>query len=534
MSMDPLPEDPTALRALVGELSEEKRQLIEEVEKLRRLLKKLQNDQFGKRSERLGRPDRDQMLFALEDLETAAAKQKAKEEKQQPANEPTKPETQIANAESQGGKKRRTNRGSLPPHLPRIHETIEPESKVCPCCNGAMHVISEETSERLDVIPAQRRVVVTHRPKYGCRACESAVVQAPAPERLIKNGIPTEQLVAAVIADKYAWHLPLYRQAEIMHLEGIPVDRSTLADWVGTAAAELTPVYERLKENLLGSAKIVVDETPVPVLDPGRGRTKTGYFWAISRDDRPWGGSDPPAVAYTYAPGRGGEHLMTLLAGYSGMVHCDGYAAYKQLVGPKHNGQVTLAFCWSHWRREFYDITRSGPAPIATEALERIAKLYAIEQRIRGASAEERRAVRQAESKPIVEDLKVWLEKKLVAVSQKTTIADAIRYGFNHWDGLVRFLEDGRIEMDTNSVEREVRPIKLNRKNALFAGHDDGASNWACLASLIQTGKLHRLNPQTYLADILTKLVNGWPMKKLDELLPWAWAKQDSENKLAA
>jgi transposase len=270
------------------------------------------------------------------------------------------------------------------------------------------------------------------------------------------------------------------------------------------------------------------------VLDPGRGRTKTGYFWAISRDDRPWAGSDPPGVAYTYAPGRGGEHLITLLAGYSGIVQCDGYAAYKQLVGPKHDGQVTLAFCWAHWRRQFYDITRSGPAPIAEEALERIAKLFAIEQRIRGSSAGQRQAVRQAESKPIVEDLKTWLEQKLVAVSQKSTIADAIRYGFNQWDGLVRFLEDGRIEMDTNSVERAVRPIKLNRKNALFAGHDEGADNWACLASLIETAKLHRLNPQTYLADILTKLVNLWPMNKLDELLPWAWAKQNSENKLAA
>ncbi|MBV8457870.1 MAG: IS66 family transposase [Acetobacteraceae bacterium] len=532
MSIDPLPEDLSVLRALVGQLSEEKQQLIEEVEKLRRLLKKLRDEQFGKRSERRGRPDRDQILLALEDLETAAAKQQAEELKNQPAEEPAKP--QSAEAEAQTRNKRKTNRGSLPAHLPRIHETIEPECKDCPHGHGPMHVIGEDTSERLDVIPAQRRVVVTHRPKFGCRTCESAVVQAPAPERLIKNGIPTEPLVAAVITDKYAWHLPLYRQAEMMKLEGIPIDRSTLADWVGTAAAELTPVYQRLKENLLDSPKIVVDETPVPVLDPGGGRTKTGYFWTISRDDRPWGGPDPAAVAYTYAPGRGGEHLITLLAGYSGIVHCDGYAAYKQLVGPKHNGQVILAFCWTHWRREFYDITRSGPAPIAEETLERIAKLYAIEQRIRGSSAEQRLAVRQAESKPIVEDLKTWLEKKLVAVSQKSSIAEAIRYGFNHWDGLVRFLEDGRIEMDTNSVERQVRPIKLNRKNALFAGHDEGASNWACLSSLIQSAKLHRLNPQTYLADVLTKLVNGWPMKKLDELLPWAWAKQNSENKLAA
>ena len=216
-----------------------------------------------------------------------------------------------------------------------------------------------------------------------------------------------------------------------------------------------------------------------------------------------------------------------MLTGYSGIVQCDGYAAYKQLADPtRDGGPATLAFCWAHWRRRFFDIDRAGPAPIAHEALERIAALYAIESRIRGRSAEERRTVRQAETKPLVEDLKAWLQTRLIAVSEKSTIAEAIRYGFNHWDGLVRFLEDGRIEMDTNIVERTIRPIALNRKNSLFAGHDQGAANWACLASLIETAKLHGLDPQAYLADILTKLVNGWPVQKLDELLPWAWPEQ--------
>jgi transposase len=265
---------------------------------------------------------------------------------------------------------------------------------------------------------------------------------------------------------------------------------------------------------------------PAPVLDPGRGRTKTGYFWAIARDDRPWGGTDPPAVVYTYAPGRGGEHATALLADYCGIIQCDGYAAYKQLAGT--DSQVTLAFCWSHWRRKFVEIDRGGPAPIAHEALEGIAALYAIEGRIRGRSAEERRAVRQAETKPLVEKLKAWLEAQLGAVSGKSVIAEAIRYGFNHWDGLVQFLEDGRIEMDTNSVERAIRPIALNRKNSLFAGHDQAAVNWACLASLVETAKLHGLDPQAYLADILSKLVNGWPMAKIDDLLPWAWAEQNA------
>jgi hypothetical protein len=341
---------------------------------------------------------------------------------------------------------------------------------------------------------------------------------------LIKNGIPTEATVAGVIVDKYAWHKPLYRQAQSMALQGYPIDRSTLAGWVGTAAAELKPVYDRLKQLLLSSPIIAVDETKAPVLDPGRGRTKTGYFWTIAKDDRPWAGPAPAGVVYTYAPGRGSQHALALLAGYSGIVQCDGYACYKQLAGPKHDKQVILAFCWTHWRRQFNNIARRGPAPIAEESLRRIAELYAIEAAIRGQTAEQRRTVRQAQSKPLVESFKAWLEAKLVAVSQKSLIAEAIRYGFNHWDGLVRFLEDGRIEMDTNCVERAIRPIVLNRKNSLFAGHDDGAENWACLASLIESAKLHAINPQVYLADILAKLVNGWPMKKLDELLPWTWS----------
>src|SRR5215471_16347934 len=336
-------------------------------------------------------------------------------------------------------------------------------------------------------------------------------------------------MVASVLVAKYGWHLPLYRQAKMLAAQGLDLDRSPLAFWVGYAAAELMPLYERLKANLLISAKLAVDETPVPVLDPGRGKTKTGYFWAIARDDRPWGGTDPPAVVYTYAPGRGGEHASALLTGYAGIVQCDGYTAYKQFADPtRDGGPITLAFCWAHWRRRFFDIDKGGPAPIAHEALERIAALYAIESRIRGRSAEERRAIRQAETKPLVEKLKAWLETRLAAVSEKSTIAEAIRYGFHHWDGLVRFLDDGRIEMDTNSVERAMRPIALNRKNSLFAGHDQGAVNWACLASLIETAKLHGLDPQGYLTDILSKLVNSWPMAKIDDLLPWAWAEQNA------
>ncbi|MGZ3296717.1 MAG: IS66 family transposase, partial [Xanthobacteraceae bacterium] len=311
MSIDASPDDLDALRELVAQLSSERdaaleecRRVMEQNDRLRHLLQQLRRAQFGRKSERL---DPEQLQLAIEDLETVVAAEDAEQDKAAQSGETQK-------------KKRRTNRGSLPAHLPRVHVTLASDSTACPCCHGAMHVIGEDTAERLDKIPAQYQVIVTHRPKYGCRACEGAVVQVPAAERLIKSGIPTENLVADVVVDKYAWHKPLYRQAQIMRLQGLPIDRSTLAGWVGVAAAEIKPVYLRMKEIVLASAKIVVDETRAPVLDPGRGRTKTGYFWAISRDDRPWGGLDPPAVVYTYAPGRGAEHATALLAGYCGIV----------------------------------------------------------------------------------------------------------------------------------------------------------------------------------------------------------------------
>jgi transposase len=260
------------------------------------------------------------------------------------------------------------------------------------------------------------------------------------------------------------------------------------------------------------------------VLDPGRGRTKTGYFWALARDDRPWNGPDPPAVVYHYAPGRGAATGLRPLAGYRGIVQCDGYAAYQQLADPKRTGgAVTPAFCWAHLRRQFYDLAKDGAAPIAAEALERIAKLYAIEATIRGKDPDARRAVRQAETKPRLEALHAWFADQLRRVSAKSVIAAAFRYAFNHWEGLARFLDDGRIELDTNAVERSMRPIALSRKNALFAGHDEGAIHWACIASLIETCKLNAVDPQAYLADVLTKLVNGWPKARIDELMPWAW-----------
>jgi transposase len=383
-----------------------------------------------------------------------------------------------------------------------------------------MHVIGEDTAERLDVIPAQYRVIVTHRPQYACRACEQAVVQAPAPERLIKGGLPTEAMVASVLVAKYAWHLPLYRQAQMLLSQGIAIERATLAFWVGYAAAELKPLYLRLRELILSSAKIAVDETVAPVLDPGRGRTKTGQLWAYARDDRPWGGADPPGVAYVYAPDRKAERPIAHLAGFKGILQVDGYGGYRVLA---KRGDVQLAFCWSHVRRRFFELAAAGPAPIASEALERIAGLYAIEKDIRGRGADERHAVRQDRSRPIINDLEPWLRAKLALISQKTKLAEAIRYALSRWDGLARFLDDGRIEIDSNVVERSIRPIALNRKNALFAGSDGGGEHWAVIASLIETCKLIGINPHAYLADIITKIVNGHPNSRIDELLPWVY-----------
>jgi len=326
--------------------------------------------------------------------------------------------------------------------------------------------------------------------------------------------------------------LPLYRQSQMLRGQGLDITRSTLAFWVGYAAVELKPIYLRLRELILASGKIAVDETVAPVLDPGRGRTKQGYFWAVARDDRSWGGTDPPAIAYSYAPGRGAVHALKLLEGYRGIVQCDGYAAYKSIADAAPGEAITLAFCWAHLRRRFFDIAKGGNAPIASEALERIAALYAIEKTIRGVGAAERRRVRQDKSKPLVASLKTWFEHQLARVSAKAPIAEEIRYGLNHWDGLSRFLEDGRIELDTNIVERGIRPVVLNRKNAVFAGHDHGAENWACIASLVETCKLNDVDPQAYFTDVLAKLVNLWPASRIDELMPWVWAAE--RNKLAA
>jgi transposase len=323
-----------------------------------------------------------------------------------------------------------------------------------------------------------------------------------------------------VLVSKYADHLPLYRQAQIYARQGVNLDRSTLADWVGRAAWHLRPVHERLLAHIRTSTKIFADETTAPVLDPGRGRTKIGQLWAYARDDRPWGGLDPPAVAYLYAPDRKAERPLAHLAGFKGVLQVDGYAGYRALA--EKNG-VQLAFCWAHVRRRFYELAAAGSAPIASEALERIAALYEIEKEIRGRSAEERRAVRQERTEQLLASLESWLRDRLALISQKTKLAEAIRYALSRWEGLTRFLHDGRIEIDSNIVERSIRPIALNRKNALFAGSDGGGEHWAIVASLVETCKLCGVDPHAYLSETITKIITGHLKSQLDDLMPWAF-----------
>ncbi len=520
LSANELPDDIVALKAMVlvakaenAVLASENLRFKTQNERFAHILRALRRAHFGRSSEKISD---DQLNLALDDVQTGFAVDNAKAEK---ANEAVK---------CAASKARRANRGHLPAHLPREEIVIEPGATECPCCGGALHQIGEDRSERLDKVPAKLRVLVTLRPKYACRSCEktgadevAGVIQAPAPARLIEGGLPTEALVADVLVSKYADHLPLYRQAQIFARDGLAIDRSTLCHWVGFAAADLEPLHARLIALLKCSTKLFCDETRCPVLDPGRGKTKTGYLWAIARDDRPWNGGDPPAVAYAYAPGRGGEHARNLFAGFNGVLQVDGYDGYNRFAdAARPGGAIDLAYCWSHFRRRFYDLAKGGNAPIASATLGKIGALYGIEDEIRGRDADARRAVRHECTRPLVDALKTWLGEQLAKLPRASETADAIRYGLNHWVGVTRFLDDGRIELDTNTVERSIRPIALNRKNALFAGSDEGGANWAIIASLIETSKLNGVNPHAWLADTLTKLriassrmllENSWP-----------------------
>ena len=419
---------------------------------------------------------------------------------------------------------RQRNRGALPPHLERIEQVLDLADKGCPCCGRQMHRIGEDRAERLDVVPAQLRVRVTIRPRYACRGCTDGVHQRPAPDRAIPGGLPTEALLAQVLVAKYGDGLPLYRQAAILRRQGIILDRSTLCDWAAKACWWLRPLHELVLAHITRQGRVFADDTTLPTLERGRGRTRTGRLWAYAVDDRPWQGRGPPAVAYVYSTDRKAEHPAAHLAGFRGVLQVDGYDGYKALQRGRNDGGVVLAFCWAHLRRRFFEIHAATKSPIAGEALLRIAALYAIEAGIRGRAAERRLAVRQAQSAPLVAELETWLRAQLNRLSRGAKLAEAIRYGLRHWQGLQQFLADGRVEMDSNTVEREIRPVAVTRKAALFAGSEGGGETWAIATTLIRTAILNGVNPHDWLTDALERMVSGdVNSKSLGILLPWAW-----------
>jgi len=502
-----LPKDVDALhrliRGLEAERAGERAALTEaqaEIERLRLIVQKLQRLQFGRRAERL---DSGQLELGLEDLGADIARAE---------------QFLPAAAAKEPAARDRPDRSSLPDHLLREDVRLDLGAEACPCCGGALHAIGETVSEMLDWVPARLRVIRIRRPRYGCRAC-GTIHQAPAPERPIAKGLASPGLLAQVLVSKYCDHVPLYRQSQIFARQGVELDRSTLANWVGGAAWWLEPLRERLATQLFASTKLFADDTPIPVLDPGRGRTKTGRLWVYARDDRPWSGADPPAAVYFYSPDRRAERPAAHLGRFKGILQVDGYAGFEQLTA----GGIVLAACWAHTRRKFYDVHQATGSPIAAEALRRIGEFYAIEATIRGRPADERRHIRSTQAKPLVDALKLWLETELHRVPPRSGLAEAIRYALVRWTALCRFLEDGRVELDTNTVERAIRPIALGRKNHLFAGSDGGADRWAIVCSLIATAKLNDREPYAYLKDVLDRMTNGHPASRLDDLLPWNW-----------
>jgi transposase len=502
LDLENLPSDVNLLHNLVRDMATVVETRDDEIERLRRIVKELQRGRFGRRSEQL---DRDQLALGLEDLDTdiASADSCLSEAAQDSDLHPAA----------------KLSRPALPEDLPRTDVILDIDGDACPDCGGHLHAIGETASDMLDWVPAKLRVVRIRRPKYGCRACGS-IHQAPAPERPIAKGLATPGLLAQVLVSKYCDHTPLYRQAQIFARHGVRIERSTLAGWVAGACWWLEPLQERLGTHVFASNKLFADDTPLPVLDPGRRRTKTGRLWVYARDDRPWAGRDPPAAVYFYSPDRRAVRPAAHLKGFQGVLQVDGYAGFETLAEKK---EIDLAACWAHARRKFYDFHQATGSPIAEEALQRVGKLYAVEKSIRGQPAEARQRVRNETSRPLIEAMKPWLEAQLRRVPQRGGLAEAIRYALARWPALCRFLDDGRIELDNNTVERAIRPVALGRKNHLFAGSDGGGERWAMACSLITTAKLNDVEPYAYLKDVLERMTHGHPMSRIDELLPWNW-----------
>jgi transposase len=497
--------------------------LKELIEKLEGQVGQYRRAKFGPKSEKL---DPDQMQLALEDIETAIA-----ETQEQIAAVEKTIESSGADKDKNPRKPRKERK--LPDNLPRIEQVIEPESIACPCGCGDMVRIGEDRSERLDIIPARYQVIVTIRPRYACPRGRTGVLQAAAPAHLLEGSWPTEALLAHIAVAKHSEHMPLNRQAVVMARHGVPIDRSVLADWMGRTGALIAPVVERMAVLLkTGSSRLYVDETTAPVLDPGRGTTKTGYLWAVLRDDRGWGGPAPPGVVFHYHPGRGGQYASDILAGFEGTIQVDAYGAYTHLSRPTRPGgkPLKLAYCWAHGRRRLIEAKPKAGSPIVDEALLRIAALYKIEDGIRGKAPDHRRAVRQEMSRPLVDAFFDWLSAQAARVSRKSKLGLALAYMLKRQSGFRLFLEDGHVDMDSNLVENAIRSPAMNRRNALFAGHDEGGRSWARMASLIGSAKMNGVDPYAYLLYLFTRLAQGHLNKDIDALMPWTYAASSNPS----